>query len=249
MSNLIRAELLKLRTTRTFWGLVAATLAFVPLTIALAIATAGTSGVPTLESTQGFRNVIGTASSSGITMIIIGIVVMAGEFRHNTVTSTFLITPDRKRVTVAKLIATGIVGVGVGVVVSALCLAIALPWLSAMHVGLGSHVADIVVVLLGGIGSTALGGVVGVAIGSLLVKETLAISVTLIWMLVVENMLTNWRPGIGRWFPGGAANAVSGVSPAHGALLPVWAAALLLVGYAATFSGLGTRFVVRRDIT
>src|SRR5438874_2190225 len=35
----------------------------------------------------------------------------------------------------------------------------------------------------------------------------------------------------------------------NGALLPVWAAALLLLGYAAAFSALGTRFVVRRDIT
>src|SRR4051812_49636652 len=111
MSNLVRAELLKLRTTRMFWGLVGATLAFVPLTIALAIGTSGTSGVPTLESTEGFRNVIGTASSSGITMIIVGIVVMAGEVRPNTVTATFLFTPHPQQVTLAKTIPTGLVGV------------------------------------------------------------------------------------------------------------------------------------------
>ena len=75
-------------------------------------------GVPTLDSTEGFRNVIAAASSGGLLMIIIGILVMAGEFRFNTVTSTFLITPDRKRVTGAKLDATSLVGLCVGVVAS-----------------------------------------------------------------------------------------------------------------------------------
>jgi ABC-2 type transport system permease protein len=244
VSNLIRAELSKLRTIRTFWGTVAATLAFVPVSIALAIG----SGTRSLDSTEGFRNVMGAGSSGGILMILIGIVVMAGEFRFSTVTSTFLITPDRKRVVGAKLISTSIVGAGVGVVASVMCLAIALPWLSARHVSLGSHLSDIVVVLIGGIGSTALGGVIGVGIGSLLRNQTLAITVTLVWALLLEGMLTNFASGVGRWFPGGAAGAMSGIAPAHGTLLPIWAATLLLIGYGLAFAAVGTRFVVRRDI-
>ena len=249
MTDLVRAELLKLRTTRTFWWTVAAALVFVPVSVAIAISGPGGPDAPTLDSTEGFRNVIGASSSGGILMILIGIFAMAGEFRFNTITSTFLITPDRKRVVGAKLIATGLVGVAVGVVASALCLAVALPWLSARHVSLGNHIADIVIVVLGGIASTALGGVVGVALGSVLVNQTLAIAFTLVWMLLVENMLTTLRPGVGRWFPGGAANAVSGISPADGSLLPIWAAALLLLAYAGVFSTLGGRFVIRRDIT
>ena len=50
MNNLIRAELLKLRTTRTFsWSVIAA-LAFVPVSIALAIAKVGTPSGTSLDS-------------------------------------------------------------------------------------------------------------------------------------------------------------------------------------------------------
>jgi hypothetical protein len=49
MNNLIRAELLKLRTTRTFWWSVVAALTFVPLSIALAIAKIGTPDGTSLD--------------------------------------------------------------------------------------------------------------------------------------------------------------------------------------------------------
>ena len=44
MKNLVRAELLKLRTTRMFYGNALAALAFVPLFVAIAIQTAGGDG-------------------------------------------------------------------------------------------------------------------------------------------------------------------------------------------------------------
>ena len=54
MNNLIRAELLKLRTTRTFWWSIVAALTFVPLSIALAIAKIGTPDGTSLDSVEGF---------------------------------------------------------------------------------------------------------------------------------------------------------------------------------------------------
>src|ERR1700712_3656052 len=134
MTTLIRAELLKLHTVRMFWWTVAATIAFVPLSVLLAITSPGNKDAASLDSTEGFRNVIAAASSGGVLMIIIGIFVVAGEFRFNTVTSTFLITPDRKRVIGAKLAAASLVGFAVAVPNAILTIAIALPWLSARHV-------------------------------------------------------------------------------------------------------------------
>src|SRR5206468_5622011 len=129
-----------------FWWTIGATVALVPISVAITISSAGRSVgliAASLESAHGFRNVIAASASGGILMVLIGIFVVTGEFRFNTVTGTFLVTPRRSQVIRAKLIATTLVGIPVGIAASTLCLAVALPWLSARHVSIGSHVADI----------------------------------------------------------------------------------------------------------
>jgi hypothetical protein len=250
MNTLIRAELLKISTLRSFWWTVAATIAFVPLSVLLAITNTGNRQPLNLDSTEAFRNVIASASSGGVLMIIIGIFVITGEFRFNTITSTFLITPDRRRVIGAKLAAASLVGISVAVANAILTLAIALPWLSAKNVHLRSHVSDIVVVLLGATASTAISGLVGVGIGCLLTNQTVAITAALIWIFVVETMLTSFASGIGRWLPGAAASSMSGgAAPGDASYLPIWGAALLFTAYGLVFAALGGRLIVRRDIS
>jgi ABC-2 type transport system permease protein len=246
MKTLIRAELMKLRTLRSFWWTVAATLAFVPASIAMAMH--GGSGSPGIQTTEGFRNVIAAASSGGVLMLIIGILMMAGEFRHNTITPSLLITPDRRRLVAAKLAASGTVGVAVGIAASLVTLAVALPWLAQRNVDLGAHGTDIVVVLAGGIAATALGALMGVGLGALMTNQTFAVTATLVWVFVVESLLGNFASGIGRFFPGGAASAMSSVAPPSGEALPFWIAGLLFAGYALVAAQAGSRLVVRRDI-
>jgi ABC-2 type transport system permease protein len=248
MNALIQAELLKLRTTRTFWWSVAAALAFVPVSIALAITGTGSGVVTSLDSAKGFRNVLAAASSSSVIVMLIGILLMTNEYRFNTITSTFLITPDRRRVVGAKIAAASLVGLTIALLASLLTLAIALPWLSSRHVDVASHGTDIGLVLLGGIAATVIAGMVGVGIGALVTNQTLAVNVTLIWIFVVEAMAIGFAPGTGRWLPGGAAGAMSG-SSTYSNLLPGWAAAILFIGYGAAFAAAGSRFVLRRDIT
>jgi hypothetical protein len=247
MTNLIRAELLKLRSIRTFWGTVAALLALVPLAVAVNMHASPGDG-PSLASSDGFRNVIAAPSTSGILMLLVGIMVMAGEFRNNTVTSTFLVMPNRTRVLGAKLAAASIIGIILGAVALLLDLAIALPWISARHVDVAHHVGDIAVVFAGGLALTAIGGLVGVGIGAMLTNQTLAITATLIWTLAIENLLASFVSGIGRWSIGGTASAVSGSIPTTGSLLPMWAAAIVFAGYGLAFAATGSRIMVRRDI-
>jgi ABC-2 type transport system permease protein len=250
MSASIRAELLKLHTVRMFWWTVAATVAFVPVSVLLAITNAGNRRAVNLDSTDAFRNVIASASSGGVLMIIIGIFILAGEFRFNTITSTFLTTPDRRRVIGAKLTAAFLVGIAVAVANATLTLAIALPWLSTRHVDLSSHIGDIVVVLAGATASTAISGLVGVGIGALLTNQTLAITVTLVWLFVLETMLTSFASDFGKWLPGAAASAMSGVTRAGDTnALSMWGAAVLFTAYGLAFAALGTRLIARRDIS
>ena len=97
MNSLIRAELLKLRTTRTFWWTRRRSARLRPRQHRPRHERRP-SGVAEPRQHQGFRNVFAAASSGGvIDAWSIGILLMAGEFRFNTITSTFLITPDRRR--------------------------------------------------------------------------------------------------------------------------------------------------------
>ena len=249
MMNLVHAELLKLRTTRMFYGNALAALAFVPLFVAIAIQTAGGEGrgAP-LDTSEGLRNVLSTASSGSLMVLMVGIMVMAGEFRHGTATSTFLVTPDRRHVVGAKLIASTLVGAGLAIVASVLSLAVAVPWLTAKDVSVDLLSADVGLVLLGAIGATALYGLIGVGVGSLVRNQTAAVVGTLVWVLVVETSLVGFVPQVGRWFPGGATTALTGEAAPSGGLLPAWAGGLLLGAYGLGFAAAGLRFVVRRDV-
>ena len=250
MNHLIRAELLKLRTTRMLYLNVLAALAFVPVSVAISILTAGDPGAgPALTTSEGIRGVISAASSGSLVILVLGVMVMAGEFRHNTATSTFLISPDRSQVVRAKLIAASIVGVLVALAASALTLAIALPWLASKDIDVNILSGDVAPVLLGGIAATALYAVVGVGVGSMVRNQTTAVAGAVVWVLVVEGLLVSFAPDVGRWLPGGAASALSGVATANGGLLPMWGAALLLTAYGLAFAAAGTRFVLHRDVT
>jgi len=249
MNDLVRAELLKLRTTRMFYVSVFAALAFVPLSVATAILSAGTSGSPALASSEGVGNVMSAASSGSFVILVFGILLMAGEFQHNTATATFLISPDRTTVVRAKLIASSLVGVALGLAFSALTLAIALPWLAAKGVHVNILSGDVGIVLLGGVAATALYALVGVGVGSLIRNQTAAVVVALVWVMVVEVLLVSLIPEVGRWLPGGAAAALSAAATANGGLLPTWGAGLLFAGYGLAFATAGARFVLRRDVT
>jgi ABC-2 type transport system permease protein len=245
MSNLIRAELLKLRTTRMFWGNVVAALALVPVAVTLAIFN---TSVHPLNSHAGVRNVMSAASSGALIFFVIGILMTAGEFRHTTATSTFLVSPNRKRVVGAKLAAASITGVIVATATSMLTLAIAVPWLAAKDIHVSSFKGDVALGVLGALAVTTLSSLVGVSVGALARNQTVAVTVALIWSQVVDGLLIGFAPGIGRWLPGGASTALTGVTTAKGGLLPMWGGALLLTAYALAFATTGTSVLARKDI-
>jgi ABC-2 type transport system permease protein len=247
MSHLIRAELLKLRTLRAFWWSAVAALAFVPFSIAQTLL--GNSSDVTLDSAEGVRHVMSAASSGGGLVLLIGIVVMAGEFRFGTATSTLLVTPDRRRLVAAKLAAAAIAGALIAVAAAALTLAVAVPWLLERHVALSPYVGTIAVTLLGALVATAIYGLVGVGFGALVPNQTLAITAALLWSLLLESVLVGFFPGIGRWLPGGAAGALSGIPTPEGGLLPMWAGALVFACYGLAFAAAGARILEHRDVT
>ena len=247
MSDLIGAELLKLRTIRVFWGYVLVGLALVPLTIALTMTTAGEAG-PTLAGSEGVRNVLSAASSAALILLLLGVMVVAGEVHHGTLTSTFLVRADRTRVVAAKVAATSVVAVVTACAASALALAVGLPWLALRGVDVGAYGSAIGLAVLGALAATTLSAVIGVGIGALVRNQNVAVTGVLVWTVGIETLLVTFVPEIGRWLPGGASSALTGVATPERGLLAGWAGALVLAAYATAFVAAGARVLVRRDV-
>ncbi len=247
MRNLINAELLKLRTTRAFWAYVASIVVFVPVSIVLSI-TVGNDQNP-LTTSDGIRGVFSAASSGGLMAVLLGITMSAGEFRNNTATPTFLITPDRRRVMAAKVLAGGLLGGVLAVVSAILTVAVATPWLHARGIDVDLLSADVISPIAGALLSVALSVVFGIGIGGVIHNQTIAITVLVVWTSVIEALLTGFVPEVGRWLPTGAASALGGTWTIEGGLLPFWAAALVLTGYCASAAAVGTHLITRKDMT
>jgi ABC-2 type transport system permease protein len=249
MNNLVQAEIAKLRSTRTVYGLLAGALAVTVLGVVGTILTAnGPQGVP-LDTGAGIRNVTGAGGAAAQFVLILGILGIAGEFRHGTISQTFLVTPDRGRVVAAKLVAFAAVGLAFAAVCSAVCLVVSLPWLAARNVPVSLFDIEVVRVLAGVFASGALYGMLGVAVGALIRHQVVAIVVALVWSSVVEGLIVGLLPDVGRWLPGGASAALNGQTIPGGDLLPMWAAALVLAGYGVLAASVGTRLTLQRDVT
>lgn len=202
MNDLVRAELLKLRVTRSSRWTMVAVLASVGVAVASAIATAGRGDVNLpLDTVEGVRNVLyAGASSGGVAVFVLGLLAMTGEHRFQTVTQTFLVSPVRTRVVGAKLVAYALVGAALGVMCGALTMAIGLPWLA----GEGASprlVQDVGLVLAGTVVTTVVYGVLGVAVGALFRNQTVAVVLSLLWMFGFEAVLVGFFPVVGRWQP------------------------------------------------
>ena len=248
MTRLVRAELAKLRTVRLFYGVAAAMAAFGALTVVANVTSAGQQGNPPL-SADDLPAVVGApATMLAGAALLLGILGMAGEFRHHTITQTFLTTPDRGRVVAAKLAAYMLAGIAVAVLTLAVTMAVALPWLSAKGLAVSVLDGDLGRVLAGTLLAAGLCGLLGVGVGALVRNQVAALVGVLVWVVVVEGLLLNLlnAPSLGKWLPSAVAAALTNPGGDH---LSRWAAALLFAAYGFAFALAGTRFVVRRDIT
>jgi ABC-2 type transport system permease protein len=249
MTRLVGAELAKLGTTRLLYGVTAAMAAFAVLTVVVGVTSAGHQGNPPLSADSLPTLAGGPLIQLAGAALLLGILGMTGEFRHQTVTQTFLVTPDRGRVVAAKLIAYPLAGIALALATLAVTVAVATGWLAAEGIApsmLDARLGSVVGVTLLGAG---LCGLVGVGVGALVRNQVAALVGTLVWILVVEGLLMSLlnAPSLGKWLPSSAAAAA--ITSPGGAHLSRLVGTLLLAGYALAFALAGTRLVVRRDIT
>ena len=223
---------------------------FVGLVIIVGIAVAGqVVSAPTsvLESEEGFIDTLEASTVSAFFALLYGLTGITGEYRHGTITPTFLGTPVRERVLTAKLIAYAGAGLVLGLFAVLVTLAMALPWLAAKNIAVEFAGRDVALFLVGVLATATLWGALGVAFGSVFPNQVGAIVIALIWLLIVENILAGLFPDLAPFTPGKAAQALMRVDADD--LLTMWAAAAVTVAYVTGLAAVGAVFVVRRDVT
>lgn len=249
MNNLIRSELLKQRTVRLPPIAVAAAAIAGALTAIAIITTAGHAGNPPLDRHSLTQLVHGPFAIEAGAALLLGILSTAGEFRHQTITSTLLVAPRRGRLLTAKVLVHAGLGAGLALVACAVNLAVSIPWLSAHDVPLAGA-TDVARVVAGSVAAAALFGAAGAGLGALLANQTTAVTVSLVWLLAVEGLVVNITstPTLHDRLPGGALGVIAR-GAGEGAHTPLWAAAGCAVAYAGALVAAGTRRLIDRDVT
>ena len=248
MSDLLASELLKLRTTRTSWWVALLSLGLVALTVI------GQLAGGEVSSESDLRSVLSNSLVAGLMMIVLGVVGSAGEYRHGTITSTFLVTPSRRRVLIAKALAYGALGLLVALIASVLALAITVPWLSGRgdslsSLGLGT--AEIAGIVAGCAAYTSIAAMLGVGVGALLRSQVAAVVAVLGFLFVLDPVLAALIDGYGRFGLSGLAVALGGGTgeDAGFSVLSPLLAALVFGAYAAIAVAAASLITERRDVS
>ena len=263
MIAVIRSEWLKLRTTSIPWLLSGIALVITGLLILVYFVNHGdggprhhaTFGPPNPDvphTVQQLRNLLGRGVNIYVFALILGVLIITVEFRHKTVTTSFLVTPRRPLFVAGKLLIAAISGAVLAIVVMAGTVIGGGIAVSAKGGSFGDLVHQIGAVLPGMILVYALFAIVGVGLGSLLTNQVAAIVVSLGWFLIIENIIGGLWEGTVRWLPSGAALAAANVSEAGNqpiGLFAWWQGSLLILAYGLAFAIIGSIVLTQRDIT
>ncbi len=232
----LRAELLKIRTTRTTVGLILGMIALIMLFTLLTGLLTHPSG---LASKEDQRQLLSVSSFTAVFSALAGVLLVTSEYRFGTIRPTFLFNPVRSRVLTAKAVAGVLAGLAFGILGEAVGWAISYAILDGRGITVELGSSDILLLTLGGLAGAALWAAIGAGLGAIIHNQVGGIITLLAWGLVVDNLLFGLVPSVGRFTPTRASDALMGLrvdhllSPAGGAItLIVWAGALTVVGIA-----------------
>jgi len=243
---LIRSEFRKLSTVRSPWLLLAAGPLLVVAGVTGLVQSGGNVHDPAVQS-----KALAHVALAALFTLIFGIFAVAGEYRHGTVTETFLSTPARGRVVAAKLAVYGSAGAVAGLVSSTVAVAVTAAWWLAKGGSFSLTAADSWRTLAGGVAVNIGFAAIGVGVGALLRNLAVAIAAALAWIALVEGVAGQLiGAGLARWLPFSASEALgrANMTGASG-FLPQWGGGLVLAGYAIAFAAVAMVTTLRRDVT
>lgn len=256
--NLIKSEWRKLVYVRAHWGLLLVSILISALSTASTPIVLDSSGELFgfgLEQQQAVDSVYANAISSYIFAVILGIMLMAGEYRHGTAVATFLAAPRRGQVVASKLIVAAIAGSILMVISTAAALGAG--WFSlSFYPDAATPSEDIFTnTMVAALISGLVLGVIGIAIGTLVRNQLLAIVMTLIYLFIIDPILLALWPDAGKWLPSGLMTAMLALdieAPELGfdtsLYLPPLTATLVLLGFGVVFAAVAVATSLRRDV-
>jgi ABC-2 type transport system permease protein len=239
----LRAELLKLRTTRTTAALVLAMVALVLLFTLLGGLLTPRDSIGN-ESDQ--RSILSIGHIATLFTALVGIMLVTSEFRFGTIRPTLLYAPRRPLLIAAKAVAGLLAGLAIGIVAEALAVVVGLVVLSGRGVDRVVSYGDILRFAVGGAAVTALWAVIGVGVGAIVRHQVGAIVGLLAYAFIVENLVFGLAPSVGRYLPGPAGQALAGDTTDR--LLGVAAGGGLLLAYAVVLAAAGAAVTALRDV-
>jgi ABC-2 type transport system permease protein len=240
----VKAELLKVRSTRTTIGLL---VGMVALILLFTLLTGLLSSVSSLSTTEDQRQFLGLADLAGVFSALAGVMLVASEYRYGTMRPTILFTPHRSRVLSAKVIAGVLAGIAFAVVGEAIGWGLGYAIISGRGIPFAVSSSESLQLVLGGLGSVALWGAIGVGLGGMLRNQVAAVITLLAWAFVVSPLLFGLVPSVGRFMPTYAGDGLVGLTTRH--LLPAVAGAIVLVGWTALLAAAGIALTARRDVS
>ena len=239
----IRAELLKIRTTRTTIGLI---LAMMALTLLITLLTGLLTHPAGLAGTEDQRDLLGVSSLAGVFSALAGVLLVTSEYRFGTIRPTILFNPARSHVLAAKTAAGALAGIVFGAVGVAIGWAVGYAILSGRDIPVVLSSGEILLLTLGGIAGAALWGAIGAGLGAIIHNQVGSIITLLAWGLVVDNLLFGLAPSVGRFMPDRASDALMGLRVRH--LLSPAVGAITLIAWAGVLGILGIALSARQDI-
>jgi ABC-2 type transport system permease protein len=266
----VRSELLKFFSTRLWWGMaIGILLSAAAFSLLFGILYTSESfteqsgggpfgGVPVGDDLQIANSVYTAGLSVGyLLMLVIGVIQIGSEYRHRTITSTFLAQPKRPQVMLAKVLALVIIGAAYGVlslVGSVVVGAVTLQARGAEAFPSAAVLRTLALSLL----VLGLWALIGLGAGILIPNQVAAlmIGVGVAWIVepILGAAIKAWDFGqehIAPYLPSEATQAVINVTQASAddVRLSWWGGALALAAWAAAFAGAGILRVVRQDIS
>ena len=301
MIRLIRAELIKLRTTNMWWIFLLCSLAFIGLALLINTAQAHQelqtpeylnspppSGLPQdqqdqiLAEQQAERDRIAAGRTAAglalkaaniytsgqffglLLVMLLAILLITNEFYHQTATATFLATPKRTKVIVAKLITGAAMAFGFWLVATAIDLVVGAIFFAdeGYSNSLGHWTAQQAILL--NLLLYMLWAIFGIGIGVLLRSQigatiTAAVLYTagtyaaLIALALIHEYLIkeDWVMEAAVYIPSLASWHIVGtlqnqLGDVH--LPPRWIGVVVMIGYAVVLGGIGTLITRKRDV-